>query len=69
MAIKPVTNTNVTNESTINRAEQTSIRSEKGNAKVVIKKSGGRDVGKGYAIGLKDIDTAILGHIKNVMKQ
>ena len=68
MAIKPVTNTNVTNKSTINRAEQTSIRSEKGNAKVVIKKSGGRDVGKGYAIGLKDIDTAILGHIKNVMK-
>ena len=39
MAIKPVTNTNVTNESTINRAEQTSIRSEKGNAKVVIKKN------------------------------
>ena len=68
MAIKPITNTNVTNKSTINRAEQTSIRSEKGNAKVVIKKSGGRDVGKGYAIGLKDIDTAILGHIKNVMK-
>ena len=68
MAIKPVTNTNVTNESTINRAEQTSIRSEKGNAKVVIKKSGGRNVGKGYAIGLKDIDTAILGHIKNIMK-
>ena len=68
MAIKPVTNTNLTNKSTINRAEQTSIRSEKGNAKVVIKKSGGRDVGKGYAIGLKDIDTAILGHIKNVMK-
>ena len=42
MAIKPITNTNVTNESTINRAEQTSIRSDKGNAKVVIKKSGGR---------------------------
>ena len=68
MAIKPVTNTNVTNESTINRAEQTSIRSEKGNAKVVIKKPGGRNAGEGWTIGLKEIDTAILGHIKNIMK-
>ena len=68
MAIKPITNTNVTNESTINRAEQTSIRSEKGNAKVVIKKAGGKDVGKGYAIKLKDIDLAIMGHIRNIMK-
>jgi len=68
VAIKPVTNTNVRNESTINRAEQTSIRSEKGNAKVVIKKPGGRNTGEGWAIGLKEIDTAVLGHIKNIMK-
>ena len=68
MAIKPVTNTNVTNESTINRAQQTSIRSEKGNAKVVIKKPGGKNAGEGWAIGLKDIDTAILGHVRNIMK-
>jgi hypothetical protein len=68
VAIKPVTNTNVTNESTINRAEQTSIRSEKGNAKVVIKKPGGQNAGKGFSIGLKEIDTAIIKHIRNVMK-
>ena len=68
MAIKPVTNTNTVNESTINRAQQTSIRSEKGNARVVIKKPGGKNAGEGWAIGLKDIDTAILGHIKNIMK-
>ena len=68
MAIKPITNTNVTNESTINRAKQTSIRSEKGNAKVVIKKPGGRDGGKGFAIGLKDIDTTVINHIRNIMK-
>ena len=68
MAIKPITNTNVTNESTINRAKQTSIRSEKCNAKVVIKKPGGKNAGEGCAIGLKDIDTAILGHIRNIMK-
>tara|TARA_B100001564_G_scaffold327077_1_gene309809 strand:- start:319 stop:1161 length:843 start_codon:yes stop_codon:yes gene_type:complete len=68
VAIKPVTNTNAPNESTINRAEQTSIRSEKGNAKVVIKKGTGRDAGKGFAIGLKDIDTAVIGHMNNIMK-
>ena len=55
MAIKPITNTNAPNESTINRAEQTSIRSEKGNSKVVIKKGTGRNVGKGMSIGLTDI--------------
>jgi hypothetical protein len=68
MAIKPITNTNVTNKSTINRAEQRSIRSNKGNAKVVIKKPGGKDAGKGFAIGLKDIDSAVLSHIRNIMK-
>ena len=68
MAIKPITNTNVTNESTINRAEQTSIRSEKGNSKVVIKKGTGRNAGKGLSIGLIDIDTAVMTHIRNVMK-
>ena len=68
MAIKPITNTNATYESTINRAEQTSIRSEKGNDRVVIKKPGGKDAGKGYQIGLRDIDTAIMSHMNNIMK-
>jgi len=68
VAIKPITNTNVTNESTINRAEQRSIRSEKGNSKVVIKKGTGRNAGKGLSIGLTDIDTTVIRHMKNVMK-
>ena len=68
MAIKPITNTNAPNESTINRAEQTSIRSEKGNSKVVIKKGTGRNAGKGLSIGLTDIDTTVIRHMKNVMK-
>ena len=68
MAIKPITNTNAPNESTINRAEQTSIRSEKGNSKVVIKKGTGRNVGKGMSIGLTDIDTTVIRHMQNVMK-
>jgi len=69
VAIKPVTNTNAPNKSTINRAEQTSIRSEKGNARVVIKKGAtGRNASRGFQIGLKDIDTAIIGHMNNIMK-
>ena len=68
MAIKPVTNTNAPNESTINRGEQRSFRSEKGNAKVVIKKGTGLNAGQGFSIGLKEIDTAVINHIRNVMK-
>ena len=68
MAIKPTTNQNALNKSEVNRAEQTSFRSEKGHARVVIKKSGGRDAGKNYSIGLKDIDTAIISHMTNIMK-
>jgi len=68
VAIKPVTNTNATYESTVNREAQTSIRSEKGNAKVVIKKPGGQNAGKGFHIGLKEIDTAVIKHIRNIMK-
>ena len=68
MAIKPVTNENALNKSEINRAEQTSFRSEKGNARVVIRKNGGRGSGTNVKIGLKDIDTAIIGHMNNIMK-
>ena len=68
MAIKPITNDNAGYESNVNRAEQTSIRSEKGNSKVVIKKPGGQNAGKGFSIGVKEIDTAVIKHIRNVMK-
>jgi hypothetical protein len=68
VAIKPITNENAGYESNVNRAEQTSIRSEKGNPKVVIKKPGGQNAGKGFSIGLKEIDTAVIKHIRNIMK-
>ena len=68
MAIKPITNDNAGYESKVNRADQTSIRSEKGNPKVVIKKPGGQNAGKGFSIGLKEIDTAVIKHIRNIMK-
>ncbi len=63
MATKPITNQDTLNKSEINRAEQTSFRSEKGNAKVVIRKTGGKDAGKGYSIKLKDVDTAVMRHM------
>jgi len=69
MAIKPVTNENALNKSEVNRAEQRSIRSETGNARVVIKKGAtGRNASRGFQIGLKEIDTAIIGHMNNIMK-
>ena len=68
MAIKPITNENAGYESNVNRESQTSIRSEKGNPKVVIKKPGGQNAGKGFSIGLKEIDTAVITHIRNIMK-
>ena len=68
MAIKPITNENAGYESNVNRESQTSIRSEKGNAKVVITKPGGQNAGKGFSIGLKEIDTAVINHIRNIMK-
>jgi len=68
VAIKPITNDNAGYESRTNREAQTSIRSEKGNPKVVIKKPGGQNAGKGFSIGLKEIDTAVIKHIRNVMK-
>lgn len=69
MAIKPVTNDNALNKSEVNRAEQRSIRSETGNARVVIKKGAtGRHGSTNFQIGLKEIDTAIIGHMNNIMK-
>jgi len=68
VAIKPVTNENALNKSEVNRAEQTSFRSEKGNDRISIRKDGGRDAGKSYSIGLRDIDTAMISHMTNIMK-
>ncbi len=67
MAIKPITNENAPNESSVNREEQLTIRSEVGNPRVTIRKQGGRDATKSYAIGIKDIDTAVINHMRNVM--
>ena len=69
MAVKPITNKQVVSTANINRAEQVSTRNltqRQGNrADSVVP---GLDYTKNYAITLKDVDTAVLNHVKNVMK-
>ena len=70
MAVKPITNKSVVASSGINRAKQISTKDSTpgrlGNsAKVFIP---GHNYSKNYAITLKDIDTSVMNHVKNVIK-
>ena len=70
MAIKPITDKQLVDKSTVNRETQTSQRSLNtrggGNeSKTIIP---GIDLSKQYSITLKDIDTAVMSYIKNVIK-
>ena len=69
MAIKPITNKQVVSTTNIDRSSQKSTRNltnRSGNSRKTI--TPGIDLTKNYSITLKDIDTSILSHIKNVMK-
>ena len=69
MAIKPITKKQVVVSTNINRAEQVSTRNltaGSGNRSTSI--IPGKDLSKNYAITLKDIDTAVISHVKNVMR-
>ena len=68
MAIKPITNKQIVSGQQ-NRGKQTSTRNttnRSGNNKRSYVP--GLDITKGYSITLKDVDTAILSHVKKVMK-
>jgi hypothetical protein len=65
MAVKPITNNQTVNKSTINRAKQRSFRNAAGNTRQGVVP--GKDFSKGFAITLRDIDETVLGHMKNVM--
>ena len=67
MAVKPITNKQAVVNETINRAKQVSTRGEKnvGNRSVTL--NPGKDFSKNFAVTLKDIDTSIITHIKDVM--
>ena len=68
MAVKPITNKQVVNKENINRAEQVSTKNTtiRGNRETTIVP--GSNYSNNFSITLKDIDTAILNHIKRIMK-
>ena len=65
MAVNRITNKQVVNKESVNRADQVSTKNTKvrGNdrTRVFIP---GKDYSKNYSITLKDIDTAVLNYIK-----
>ena len=69
MAVKPITNKQVVSSTDINRAKQVSsrnIKSKGGNKSRTY--TPGVNFTKNYSVTLKDVDTAVLGYIKNVIK-
>jgi len=69
MAVKQITNNVAAIPENVNRADQTSVKNNtnriSNEQQSVIP---GTNFGDNYAITLKDIDTAVMGHIKNVIK-
>ena len=68
MAVNKITNKQVVNKETINRANQVSTKNTtiRGNRETTI--IPGNNFSENYSITLKDVDSAILGHVKNVIK-
>ena len=68
MAVNKITNKGVVNRELVNRAEQvsTSGTNISGNRETRIVP--GNNFSENYAITLKDVDTAVLNHVKNIMK-
>jgi hypothetical protein len=69
MAIKPITNKQVVDSTNINRADQLSTKNSKvrgGNtSRTVIP---GNNYSKNYAVTLKDVDSTIIGYVKNIIR-
>jgi len=69
MAVKQITNNFTNNTQDINRGEQRStkdINTRGGNSALTI--APGANATKNYSVTLKDVDTAIISHISDVMK-
>ena len=68
MAVNRITNKQTLNRESVNRATQMSTKDNKvrGNAEQSI--NPGKDFTKNFAVTLKDIDTSVMSHIKDVMK-
>jgi len=68
MAVNKITNKQVVNKELVNRANEVSTKNStiRGNRETTI--TPGNNFSKNYSITLKDVDTSVLNHIKNVMK-
>jgi hypothetical protein len=63
MAVNRIKNKHVVDRTEINRGKQVSLKDTTSRSITP-----GKDLTKNYAITLKDVDTTIISHIKNVMK-
>ena len=68
MAVKPITNKQVVASSNINRGKQISTKNTNANGNSKKSLIPGINYSDNYAITLKDVDTAVMSHIKNVIK-
>ena len=68
MAINKITNKGVVNKELVNRANEVSTKGTtiRGNRETTI--IPGNNFSDNFSITLKDVDTAVLNHVKNVMK-
>ena len=68
MAVNKITNKGVVNTELVNRANEVSTKGTtiRGNRETTIVP--GNNFSDNYSITLKDVDTAVLNHVKNVMK-
>ena len=68
MAVNKITNKQVVNRELVNRANQVSTKNTtiRGNRETTI--IPGSNFSENYAVTLKDIDTSVLNHVKNVMR-
>ena len=68
MAVNKITNKSVVNKELVNRANEVSTKGTtvRGNRETTIVP--GNNFSENFSITLKDVDTAVLNHVKNVMK-
>jgi len=68
MAVNKITNKEVVSKANVNRSDQISTKgiTARGNRQTTI--IPGSNLSENYAITLKDVDSSVLSHVKNVMK-
>ena len=68
MSVKPITNKQVVVSSKVNRGKQISTKNTNANGNSKKSLIPGINYSDNYAITLKDVDTAVMSHIKSVIK-